>query len=1155
MKSKSADQKSRAFLALQHRFRGLIAGFRSRRFVKEVRSPPSRQFRSGLSEWMLDARAAIQPALFRPLLEWAAELNATQLGDLAHLPINYDELGGIYVRAPAVPLEQELLWITERVRLEAGRISAFLASVAKIERAAFLEQHEEAIAEIAVIQKDFGVTLWSVQLRLALEHLAGGLERQKRYSAEVRAVYRTGLLGFITYHSSVRNEDRTTLAKFIEGIERRIERHSKYEDATKTYLRYRLKNELPSSESGLADVLRVEQSHGLLDIYETFIAVLQEIARREPEPKLAGLIVNCICSLTINDFRLAKIVHLLRPEAAPSLPPRDCRIPDHLFAGRALSAARAARNGRTLFSADPWHYIYAGFALSYLVRTPKAVIAKPARVADLIARVQSRCDGSEDAWDQVTKLALNSRGLPLGAGLFDFLIQLRRSSPDQPWRPWLIGLNSPVTGPEDRPWSRGCSVSADKASITACVWYEASCPGDEASYPFRLARAAGYIHRGDFVLAQEALGGRDDGWPEPLRSLRALLLLHAYHARGERQKVIALIANEGARSATHARFLPIAATLSGYEWSDYKAVSHPFAAAIALNLLWSVTEKSLVASQMRFATGAALRRIGVARPSKLSNSIAGVERHELVYFLRYLCVPNILDLTRLFPSSRAIIEERQLICSLLIEIDPNCRSAYEDEIILIGKELALDEGRWIVDSTRIHVDSEALIRWATRSLAEDYERYRDLAQVSVSEPQAFEDVLRELESMASQRTSFTAENEADAVLLSILHRLGEEFLTNATFGLDFYISKRVRHQSFIGLIRGPLEFAGLTTTRESEVGEYHRNHEWVDRFECVDADAREKIDEALRNFAARFDEILGKAKDNLFHLRSDDKPQGMIFLFIGENLVRLARAIINLEFTFQEFLAVAVPILWTAIEPSLRSIRNYIAEEMKAELIKEFDVVRAAVRQVAEQDPSFLDFDAAMGKGSAEVQVKLDEAANWFVHADTLKHRRLFTLDQMIEIGIDTALKTQRGYAPEITQRAEGDLQLYAPDLVFFHDVLFVGLGNAHKHSGLKSPKIDIMAKWDADNATITLGVVSDCKLGNRAEKEKQTDLIRQAINSGQLSPRTRTEGGSGFAKLAAVVRQSDRGRLEFGFTPEGRFRLVVTYAVLLPNRERANAA
>lgn len=1142
MTSLQRDGSSRSFTDLQHRFRGLVATFRSKRFVEERRVLPERVFRSGLQNLLLDARAAIEPALYRPFLEWTVEQIKAQLNDLGAIPVAYDELTGIYSKAPAVPIENELLWITERIRTETARINALVQMTQLVQLATFEGAYEEAIAGVTTLQSIFGVSLWSVQLRLALEHLAGGLERQKRYSAEVRNVHRVGLLNFTVYHTSVRNEDRTTLGKFMDDVEARISAVTVHSDPTKTYDRYRLKGDMPRTDVGLAEILRVEQSHGIVDIYETYVAILQEMARQSLSEERARFIVHCVDQLEIDDFRLAKIVRLLEPTRQSALPQRGSAVSDALFEGNAKRAIRAARDTR---SGDPWDYIYSGFALSSRKATGDTLPARPTEVAPLIARIQSRCDDSEDAWAQLAKLALNLRALPLAAGLLETTVQLRRSQPDQPWRPWLIGLNSPAEGPEDLPWDLGCGVGPHAEGATGGAWYEASCPGEGGGAAHRLIRAIGHIHRGGFEDADRALQGVDRDWPEPLRNLRALVQLHTLHALGERQRIVTLIASEGTKSATHARFLPVVSALRGFAWQDFKAVGHPLAAPIALHLLWTEEETSETASRLRFATGHALRQLEVSRPSDLEAESLGIEPHELVYFLRFVCVPNILDLTRLFSGTRAILEERQAICGLLARIDPVNLQEYQNEIITIANDLELDEGRWIVDSTRIHVDSDGLMRWASKELSEDYERYRDLVDIDVDGVQNFEDVLRELAANPAQRSNFVPKTEADAVLFSIFRRLGEEFLNNASFGLDFYLSKRVRHQSFIGLIRGPLEFANLITTRESEVGEYHRNDAWLNHFDHLDEAAKAEIDGALRTFAMRFDEIISQAKDTYFHLRSADKPHGMITLNLNERMVGLARALIRLDLTFPEFVRVAVPILWAAIETSLAAIRTFIADDIKPRVIKEFDIVRARVRTLAEQEGAWLEFDAAMGGAANEVQLKLDEVTQWFVHADTLRKHRLFSLEQILKIGVDTALKSQRGFTPDITQLAEGDLNLQSANLVFVHDVVFVGLGNARKHSGFKAPHVDVAARWNEEDATLTLTVVSDCRVSNRTEKEKQAAAIQKIIADGSHDRRTRTEEGSGFAKLAAVVTQSPRGKIEFGFDDAGRFRLDVTYAII----------
>lgn len=1142
MTSAAKEGGEQAFLEMQHRVRGLVANYKSRRFVQDRRTLPHQNFRAGLKEVLLDGRAHLRPEYYRPFIDWTTEQIATQLPDMASIPVGYDDLSGVYGKAAPVSLEHEILWISERLRADKVKLNLHVLAVAAIQDATLAGDYEFALKILEPAQIVLGASLWSVQLRIALENLAGGLERQKQYTGALRSVHRTGLLNFTAYHTSVRNEERTTYSKFMDDIEARITALTRHNDLIKTYDRYRIKGEFASTDSGLAEILRVEQSHGIVDLYETFLAVLQEMARRGVENELSDQIAHCLADIPVDDFRIAKLERFFSSSKEIQLPARSSAISDNLFAGNLRPAIRASR---AVSSDDPWQYIYAGFALAGTrdARTQKA--ARPTEFIHLIARVQSRCEGSDDAWAQLAKLSLNIRGLPLAAGILEFTTQLRRSQPDQEWRPWLVSLNSPYIGAEDRPWDTGCTLGPHSTDPASNAWYEASCPQQSDIRAHRLFRALGHVYRTEFAEADETLGPEDEIWPEALRNLRSLIRLHALHALGERQRVVVLLANEGSRSATHARFLPLVSALGDFTWQDFKAVEHPLAAPIALNLLWIEQESGETASKMRFATGYALRRLGISKPSDLENFDLPVSSHELVYFLRYVCVPEIMDLARLFPGTRAILDERQAICGALVRLDPENEQSYQTEILTIANSVDLDEGRRIVDSTRIHVDSDAFVRWATRELSEDYERYRDLAQITIDSTQTFEDVLRELENHPAQRGSFTPENEADALLFSLLRRLGEEFLSNATFGLDFYLSKRVRHQSFIGLIRGPLEFSDLITTRKTEAGEYHRNEFWISRFDATEDDAKDQIDLALREFSAQFDDILSQAKDTYFHIRSAEKPQGMIVLSLNERTVKIAKAFFSLDFDFPDFARVSVPLFWAAIEGSLVNIRNYITERTKNDLIEQFDIVRAKVRQLAEPDKSWLEFDAAMGGAASEVQRKLDDVAQWFVHADTLRQHKLFSLDQILKIGIETAQISQKGFSPNINQSAKGDLHLHAANLVFVHDVVFVGLGNVRKHSGLKSPEVDINATWNQVDSTLVLTVESDCRISNRAQKTKKAAEIRKLISEGSHDRRTRLEEGSGFAKLAAVVGQSERGNIEFGFTDEGRFRLTVTFAII----------
>jgi hypothetical protein len=79
-----------------------------------------------------------------------------------------------------------------------------------------------------------------------------------------------------------------------------------------------------------------------------------------------------------------------------------------------------------------------------------------------------------------------------------------------------------------------------------------------------------------------------------------------------------------------------------------------------------------------------------------------------------------------FSSSRAILDERINICALLSVLDPEYSDGYSDELQAITKYQAIQDGLRDVDSSRVHVNLEAVARWAEKQFKESFDRYKDL---------------------------------------------------------------------------------------------------------------------------------------------------------------------------------------------------------------------------------------------------------------------------------------------------------------------------------------------------------------------------------------------------------------------------------------------
>lgn len=1135
----------RSFLACQHKFRGLVAAFKSKRFEKDARYDHSFIFRKGYRELMLEARSVLHPSQFSEYLQWCRFHVQHQLPELKRYPNGYDELQGVAWKDPKVSLEREVLWIAARVREDSQLINMFREVAQEIERLVVGNELGKAIDLLRELELAQGASFWSVQLRIALEGALGGLEAQKKYTAEVRSIYRNGLLNFIAYNTSVRNEDRVSIQKFTGDVRQRIAGHSKYDDSVKNYMRHRMLGEWPSGAAEISDVLRVEQSHSLIDVYETFVSLVQWCVSDGGNAELVSVVKLALQQIgDVKDFRVSKACIALGVESQGTFHLRSHKVADALCSSRISSAIMAARHPRAQNSnvVDAWSYIYSGLALS-LVRG-RVKVGSLANGHYLIAQVLRQDSDSNTAYAHLLKLSTNFGGLPFAAAVRSFIRLVYKKYPDEEFRPWLVSLNSPTMGYEDNVYIGGGISAANECWQLLSNPQLSLSPTVTNRVAAGLCRAYGYLWAQHWDEAISCVQAVNSEAPDVMPGLTIPILLHALYAAGWRQKVIELIADEGARYVSRAELLPIEKSLTGYMPEDYTRVENLLAPSISLHLLWESTENAEVGSHLRFRIGQVIRRKDILEPSRLIDKQSVISRHQLVYFLRDVCVPNLVDQARVVKTTAEILQQRQNTCAVLRELDPDNDSDYEDEIHEISNRQLMSDGQYIVDRTRIHVDTGSLVRWTTRELSEEFYRYKDLADVVT--PMEFDEVMRDILIENQIPVQFSEFGEADAVLYSMLIRIGSEFLHNSLFGLDYYLSKRIRHQSFVGLIRGPLELQGLITTKDSAEAGYNKNEMLLDKFGDCSREILTGLSKAFDKFSASFDAALIETKDKVIQIRSKEHPFGLIAFDISPQIVPVARVVLS-DQNITGFVRGSVSIIWALLDKSLGDVRDYISIELKSRLSLVFDELRAQVKTLVEGRTEYLELDRLIGESSVQVQLALDDASSWFCKTtDEGAFRRTFNVEQAVKISIEAARKCLRDFDPEITiSQVPADVVVLPSTLVFLHDVLLISLDNARIHSGLKSPGIIIEVDPDLANECFAIKVLCSAKQSVRPEAERKLAVIRENIDKGEFDSKTKIEGGSGLYKIAAVVKQSAKGHLSFGFTEDGEFEINVAYAFL----------
>jgi hypothetical protein len=1143
---------------LKNQFRGIVSSIRSSGFRKNEGSDElALRYWPALKALFLNARLVLRHDQYEEFVDWVSKQEAAVLPDIQSSYKGYEQLTGVGEAKPA-SLNTEIQWTTVLLQRHKKELAEFRRVVESITGHVLRNDFVAAIHCVDGLDQSFGVSLWSVQLRIALVHEAYGLEAQKKVVEEARAVFDRGLLGYVAYFSGVRNESRTTAERFSVNTRARIERHRYFSKEVKNYLRFILVGDSPVSEKGLADLLRISQSHHVFDLYEACVSVLQKLCMEATAPR--RLIERFARAFeSINDFRTTKILFAIAPnQLGLGETIEESRLLSLILAGdraRALRSAALSLNVRSAI--DPWSYIYAGWITSEGVLKEPKERRVSRRCVRFVAATFTRTK-LFDPHDAIVKLSRNFGQLPFFQALWDYSRIINKPQLVRPDEHRRIGLNCPTIGFEDL-----------RSDTLCCPSGALGQPGAEKniSLAFWCAYAGALIQQGNcspVVALAYRLGNSLRGSAAPLNEhcvrmeprfnkgaaryfLDLSSLMHAVNVH-DRKTIIEILAN----SCSYAAYSPFrhktASMLGHYQWADFQHSGDPVLRSVAIHLAWEAQLDPRLRSVLRFSVKQFLREQPCSLPSQLDWSTANVPQHVIVYFLHKVCSLDVLDILKELRGSRQVLAERVSICSRLQAIDPDNRGAYGNELAEAQAEISFADGQLIVDSSRIYVETPQLRQWAKTNLAEDYSRYLDLAELDIQHIRPFDELLGEIRRKQRDSTvPFSAESEADILLYSILLRLRDEFLTNSTFGLDFFLSKRIRHQSFVGSIRAPLELEELITNRSSEGADYKPNYKWVNKLAVSSSTPRATLLSAFEDFSKAFDRELLEAKDRRLQIQGKDNPNGLIFLPLTANVVELTKALTPVDRSFDGFLDAAVALFWVGLEPALALTRIFIREELKTRLIGSIDDLRTAVRDSLGNTKEFLEFDANIGRRSSEVQVRLDECADWFSHTNLDYAGKSFALDDAVGMAQTFALDCLPGFDPIIVQAyIDHDTRILAPSLVHLHDLILIALQNAKDHSGLKNPRTVISARVEADSGVLVIRVESEIKPAAIKAARDGAAERRRLIADGVSRFQTRKEGGSGFFKLAAVAAQSSKGKLDFGVSTAGLFFLEMRYSLIL---------
>ncbi len=1053
-------------------------------------------------------RSRMSPSDFDGLIDWLANnvfLRSKYIAD------SFPKSAGAGVRfsTPSLLTEaKEFQWARGLIANDSSRLREYVASLQQLESLAFSRRPEDVLGCVDDIESDFGQSIWTIKTRLAFLQMSGGLEAQKEFAQSVKQENDfVGLVAYLTHQISIRNEPTTTIARFRLQTEKQL-LSSKLSAPLDALLRVELGlwgGGIPRPETLLCETGRLTA----IDRYEVFVRVLALVDHSIPPSRSVSRALSMGVE-EIGDPRLTSLQSRLGLGGVPA----DCF--DDGFEGvvREISKERGSSVADVLtkaLRARPSSSTLIATAALFESQNPLGSLDPiPGLQQELIRLISETVSAKDLETDlpKLDKLLSNIDSLPVAAELRSFVFTE------------CSGLASydPVEaeGVRRLGWvKRGEDFESRRSMLCdSGILAEGASKAETALSKLRDALGNDALEpRAKWASALVA----DSRSYYQVRGRTALVKAFVYRGQlGEAARHIAIRCIEVGRVETP----PVMTTLlEAVAANGVSGLSKQIAIPVAFDLFHRFISGRFD-NQRRFCYEDFVLANGVKRPSQLKPMIVEPDRTLWVYFLFRVCVESVMDVSTEFSSSRELATERLAICRLLVELAPERASEFQGEIKDLVRRLMLEERLPQIERSKIYVDLAGIKQALMTSLREPYRRYMEFPRHTADE--ALLDVLHKAGEEV-ERGNIDAllllqvpKNERTALFTAMVEDAISVFLNDPEFGLDVFLSVRIRHGTLSGQLRSPLEDQHLITQRDEQADVYRNNSFWLDQVQMWGGSNRKKLKEGLDEVSREFDALIQKINKEWLQVESGSTNEGLFAFGANEHLVAILELELPSDASLDVFVDTLIEVLWAALGQRLDDIRGKMRDEAKTEAQEMLNKLESKASALPEIEP--IPLLSAIRSARTELQNTFDRVTEWFrLPKDTASDP--FLISDAVQIAVETAKTPERHLHDEISIVGD-EFRFGGSKLSSFVDIFFILLENIVRHSGLEGTiPVEVEVVFEEHQVGIVVRNSLGPKMDKAALARRFEDRMEAIRNDSDPTP-VSSEGGTGFLKVSRILRR-----------------------------------
>lgn len=455
-------------------------------------------------------------------------------------------------------------------------------------------------------------------------------------------------------------------------------------------------------------------------------------------------------------------------------------------------------------------------------------------------------------------------------------------------------------------------------------------------------------------------------------------------------------------------------------------------------------------------------------------------------------------------SYNAVLKVRQEICRWAAD------KLGQKYLVQIAERLAVDAKikaiRDDIDDTRVFVDEIRYRQWAMEELPQNLRRFQLHLRLEGDHPEPITAQKNDRSKLSSGSAYWIKKTSSKAF---------REFCHNRIFGIESYLSRRIRHGTLKGTLISPIKKMILEFKRKNQSAEPKHikqldriYHQYIALVEAFNADR-------LQYASAT------KPKGLLSSELIQPSERAQVQADFEQRMIEFTQA----GFGAAELAPIFIDHCWIMMETDLVRVRS----EVRNLLGTEIRPLLRSVEDIQKKNPKWK-------KLATELDLKADslfnEVSRWFTRPET----------SSLTVSIEELVTVVRAEACEynsncsIKSRIQGLNEATVSGLTYHtaYDVLYVIFDNIAKYADLNEEVI-VNVDFERDPSGETLLVVEVVSALKTSDSEEEVSRrIRRSLSAENVEKAMFTEGGSGFGKASGVI-EGYPGNSQFGWSVSDR--------------------